>query len=325
MLKTDGDFDPSKRNIYFLAGSYPENSMTIETDGIWDNSQRNAYFLATDNGQTNNMLRYALIHPYLLCAVNEIDDKMLLTMENAQAMGAHWFIDSGIFWLTNEHKRRHNITMDEALSLAPEDIDGFNELFDKYIGILKLWKDKCWGYIELDQGGRDNKIKTRQRLEDMGFRPIPVYHPLNDGWDYFDYLAERYDRICFGNIVQAPSQVRKRLLATAFQRKQKYPHLWIHILGYTPSQTMNAFPIDSCDSSSWLSVVRWNGHTPRSMLKAVGHMDERFQYKQGDLSDYPKAIAMSAFASHCDMQTWKYHIERQKELGIMPELGKGGA
>ena len=57
--------------------------------------------------------------------------------------------------------------------------------------------------VEVDQGGRENKIKTRARLEKMGLRPIPVYHPLNDGWDYFDYLAENYDRICMGNVVNA--------------------------------------------------------------------------------------------------------------------------
>ena len=62
-------------------------------------------------------------------------------------------------------------------------------------------------------------------LEQMGLRPIPVYHPFNDGWDYFDYLAERYDRICFGNVVQADRETRKRLVATAWERHRKYPHL----------------------------------------------------------------------------------------------------
>jgi hypothetical protein len=52
-------------------------------------------------------------------------------------------------------------------------------------------------------------------LEQMGLRPIPVYHPFNDGWHYFDYLAERYDLVCFDNVVQADRETRKRLVATA--------------------------------------------------------------------------------------------------------------
>ena len=297
----------------------------IQTDGSWDYKGRNQYFLATDKKRSNHLLEAKLIHPYLLVAVNEIDEGMQVSMEGLRSLGVNWFIDSGIFNLTNEHKRKHDISMDEALSLAPDEIDGFDELFEKYVALLEVWKDKAWGYIELDQGGRENKIKTRKRLEDMGFKPIPVYHPLNDGWDYFDYLAERYDRICFGNIVQAPPPVRKRLLATAFERKQKYPHLWIHILGYTPNETMNAYPIDSADSSSWLSVVRWSGYSPRSALKSFGDMGEEFQYRLGETEFYSKAVAMSAFGSHCNIQSWQYHIQAQKEMGLLPELGQGGA
>ena len=112
------------------------------------------------------------------------------------------------------------MTMDEVLSMAPEKLDGFDSLFDKYVRIIKEIGEESWGYIEIDQGGKDNKIKTRDRLHKLGFNPIPVYHPLVDGWDYFDYLAERYDRICLGNIVQAQNETRKRLLATMWERKR---------------------------------------------------------------------------------------------------------
>jgi hypothetical protein len=51
-----------------------------------------------------------------------------------------------------------------------------------------LWPDSCanelattyeerlWGYIELDKGGRENKLRTRTRLHNHGLNPIPVYH-----------------------------------------------------------------------------------------------------------------------------------------------------
>ena len=220
-----------------------------KTDGSWSDAERNVYFLACNADQVDDILvPGGLIHDFLLMAVNEINESAEQVLENSYQLGAKWFIDSGIFNLTNEHMRAHGITMDAALGLAPEEIDGFDELFARYVDILSRWKDRCWGYIELDQGGRENKIRTRARLEKLGFNPIPVYHPFNDGWDYFDYLAERYDRICVGNVVQAQSPVRKRLLATMWERKQKYPKLWIHLLGLTPNQFLNAYPIDSGDS-----------------------------------------------------------------------------
>jgi hypothetical protein len=52
------------------------------------------------------------------------------------------------------------------------------------------YADRLSGYTELDQGGRDHKRRTRTRLHDLGLNPIPVYHPFNDGWDYFG--AEQY-------------------------------------------------------------------------------------------------------------------------------------
>ena len=101
------------------------------------------------------------------------------------------FIDSGVFNLSTRHAAKHDLTMDQALALAPTEIDGFDELFAKYVRLVTELGDKVWGYIEIDQGGKANKIKTRARLEELGLRPIPVYHPFNDGWDYFGEIAAR--------------------------------------------------------------------------------------------------------------------------------------
>ena len=293
-----------------------------KTDGSWSDAERNVYFLACNADQVDDILvPGGLIHDFLLMAVNEINESAEQVLENSYQLGAKWFIDSGIFNLTNEHMRAHGITMDAALGLAPEEIDGFDELFARYVDILSRWKDRCWGYIELDQGGRENKIRTRARLEKLGFNPIPVYHPFNDGWDYFDYLAERYDRICVGNVVQAQSPVRKRLLATMWERKQKYPKLWIHLLGLTPNQFLNAYPIDSGDSSSWLNVIRWTGYTPRTMLKAFGHMPPGFQYVAGDKESITKyrrkSVAMSAVGSTISVRNWKNHITALGRYGCV--------
>ena len=291
----------------------------INTGGKWDYKEKNVYFLATSPSHFKRceVLKY---YDYMLCAVNEIkneDDEQFL--KDAIDDGKKVFIDSGVFNLTNQHARNHNMTMDEVLSMAPERLDGFDSLFDKYVRIIKEIGEESWGYIEIDQGGKDNKIKTRDRLHKLGFNPIPVYHPLVDGWDYFDYLAERYDRICLGNIVQAQKETRKRLLATMWERKRKYPNLWIHCLGLTPNEHCLAFPLSSCDSSSWISTVRWMVLPTRASLKVWDNIDEKiFRYDLDDSNkEYKKTVQVSANICKGDLINWRQAInEAEKALDM---------
>jgi hypothetical protein len=287
--------------------------------GAFDPQEGNTYFLASNIGP----LTYgALAYEHLLIAVNEISSKDIPTIEGWMAEGKKVFIDSGVFWLTQEHKKKHGISMDEALGLAPEQIDGFDQLFDKYVSTVSRLEANCWGYIELDQGGMHNKIRTRARLEDMGLCPIPVYHPFNDGWDYFDYLAENYDRICFGNVVQASSTERLRLVATAWERKRRYPNLWIHLLGYTPNETLYALPISSGDSSSWLTAVRWSGYRPQVCNKALPPLSRGYSYRLGSDAEgetgHRKATTLAAYGCELNLQNWRSHMAAMNELGINP-------
>jgi hypothetical protein len=282
----------------------------INTGGVWDYKEQNVYFLAGSPSAFNKQ-DVCDYYDHILTAVNEIhnaDDEQFLL--DAVSRGKKVFIDSGVFNLTMQHSRANNISMDKVLALSPTEIDGFDNLFDKYTRIVKEIGDRAWGYIEIDQGGKDNKIKTRDRLHNLGFNPIPVYHPLVDGWDYFDYLAERYDRICLGNVVQAQNETRKRLLATMWERKRKYPNLWIHCLGMTPNEHSNAFPLNSCDSSSWVSTVRWMDMPTRACLKAWDSVEERvFRY---DLNDpeksHKKTIQISANNCKIDLINWRQSI-----------------
>mgnify|MGYP006921587946 CR=1 FL=1 len=275
MIKTGGgQFDPKEKSVYFIAGN------------------------------TGNCTDVMDLYDHLLIAVNELKGQSALeTLERWIEAGKKVFVDSGIFNLTMEHVRKTGITMDEALALPPDKIHGFKELLDRYLFIIKTYGDDVWGYIELDQGGRENKLKTRAMLQDKyNLRPIPVYHPLNDGWDYFDYLAQRYDRICVGNVVQADIPTRLRLISTIWQRHRQYPGLWIHYLGFTPNEWLHALPNSSCDSSSWLSSIRWDGYVPKTMGKAAGKLPKNFQYVLGSeaTSSYGriKATRMSAYGFH---------------------------
>lgn len=298
ITKTGGDFDPNDNYIYFLASN------------------------------VDRFIYAAPVSQYLLIAINELNnEKEIEKIIEWINEGKRVFIDSGIFNLTMEHVRRHpGLSMDEALALAPDQIDGFDDLFDRYVSVIRRFGDRVWGYIELDQGGMENKIKTRARLEKMGLRPIPVYHPLNDGWDYFDHLAQHYDRICFGNVVQASGPERLRLVATAWERKRKYPHLWIHLLGLTPNEWLYALPINSGDSSSWLSSVRWGGYKEKTMGKSIGELPANFKYNLGASPDSEsgnrKAVLMSAYGAYMELKNWRNHLAQMDSLGFktLPEV-----
>jgi hypothetical protein len=222
--------------------------------------------------------------PFVLLAVNEMpnesaEEEVLRPVLDA---GLPVLLDSGIFWLTSQHMKAHRVSMETALALSPEEIDGFAELYERYVQLVRRYGDRLWGYIELDQGGAVNKRRTRARLEAEGLAPIPVYHPLNDGWDYFDELAAGYDRMCVGNTVSASHAVRLRLLYTIWERRRAYPDLWVHILGLTANEWILSAPPDSCDSSTWLSPLRWpTVNTESAMLHKTPDLGPQFSYHLG--------------------------------------------
>lgn len=245
MIRTQGRWNPEHRGIYFSAGTIGGANMSDDQIG-----QTGKYLSPTCN-------LYAVNHFATpgsgVSRSSSAWRQFMLSLDR----GLPTFLDSGIFFLTNVHKRAHNTTMDEALALAPEEIDHFSWLWDVYLELCSEFGDVLWGFNELDQGGRENKIRIRAKIEAEGLKPIPVYHPMNDGWDYFDDLAVGYDRICWGNLVQANRWIRMRLLLTAFERHRSYPDLFIHFLGLTPSELQAGLPFDSADSSTWSMCVRY--------------------------------------------------------------------
>jgi len=294
----------------------------IKTGGNWNKDDRHVVWLA---GSVSTINRGNVVnnHPWVLVAVNELNsDKEISEIEKLIDEGCHILLDSGIFWLTNQHKRKHKITMDEALALAPDEIDDFDKLWDRYLVVNKRLGDKVWGYMELDQGGAVNKRITRQKLHDLGINPIPVWHPLNDGGDYFDELAEQYDRMCLGNIVQANNHTRQRLLHTLWEKHRKYPDLWVHVLGMNPSEVFNAIGIDSADASTWLAPIRWGRFPHQSMLDPILElMDYELRPYQAkdermilDVNDDGKMLAASALAMSYSQETWRDFIRRREAI-----------
>lgn len=299
-----------------------------KTGGKWDPKAWPVYFAAAEM-QTLISAEPSL--RYMLAAVSDLESELPMTrLRHCFDQGKTILLDSGVYVLSTQHAKTHNMSMDEALGLAPDKVDGFADLLERYCAIVTEFGERSWGYIEIDQGGRENKIKTRAKLEGMGFKPMPVYHPFNDGWDYFDYLAERYDRICFGNVVQAEAAVRKRLIATAWERRRKYPNLWIHALGYTANEFFAAFPLGSCDSSSWISSVRWGRSHVAVANHNIDHKGSEFCYDMDTAPDsdkgHIKAKLLCGYEAH--MMNLNMHAiagEQREVLGA--DIGlfdKGG-
>ncbi|MFI6447830.1 hypothetical protein [Kitasatospora sp. NPDC050543] len=276
-----GTFDPAERPIYFTAGGGEYNA-----------------------------------GPYVLTAVNELmGDAEEQRLRGLLDAGTRVLVDSGIFWLTNRHRRAHGVSMDEALALPPENIDGFEELRERYVYLARTYGDRLWGYIELDQGGLVHKRAQRASLRELGLSPIPVYHPLVDGWDYFDELASQYDRICVGNIVQASAPVRLRILHTLWERRRAYPHLWMHALGLTANEWCLPLAPDSCDSSSWLAPLRWNHQRiETAMLRRVGNLPAGFRYAPGDTTSYEAAACICVDAAAALGRSWHHAAHRMEDL-----------
>lgn len=244
--------------------------------GRFDPDDRGCCFVATLPSQ----LLVATHNRHLLTPVNDVhgssEREFALLIENPSN---RIFLDSGVFAFVNRHARNHGLTMDEALRVPAKEIDDFEWLWNQYLKLTKQWGSELWGYTEIDQGGREEKRARRKQLEDLGLRPIPIYHPINDGLEYFYELAEQYDRIAVGNIVHASFNTRKRLLAAFWERKKSYPRLWLHALGLNCSPLMLAFPFESHDASSWLGGIRWSRWTALSCQTAFSSLDESFIYR----------------------------------------------
>lgn len=298
------------------------SDLTRTGGGAYAPADQPLYFISSSTSATELAGAY---HDSILFAVNEVrGEKDRQIVEGFFRRGAKILLDSGIFALGMAHGRAHGLGFYEVLQLAPEQIDGFGKLEDRYVELATTYADKLWGYVELDQGGQHNKIRMRAKLEAKGLRPIPVYHPLVDTPDYFDYLGQRYDRICVANVVQSPMDVRRRILATVWERKRRYPHLWIHVLGYTPDPLLSAYPFESADSSTFLAAMRWGLALDRAFGKPL---DLRRGFVPGLVAEgvdanHPrgreKAIKLAGMLSNAQERIWTHSVHRLRELGAPP-------
>lgn len=291
------------------------------TGGSWDPADKQLIFAAA----TLDDAHRATTHKTVLFPVDKVSNQAALVSE-LMDQGRVVLFDSGIFSLAMSHAREHGLTLPQALALPPSAIDGYEKLMATYLEMVEVFGSRCWGYIEMDLGGAENKRRTRASLEAKGLRPIPVYHPLNDGWDYFDELASQYDRLCVGNIVLADKATRARILRTIVERKRAYPGLWVHGLGLGPVALAMALPFESMDASGWLGPCRWPIWRVDSAMTPCSEMSRRYFYRLDADGDDPEGYTglkrLLGFGLTADQRNWRRHIASQNDgCQVAEEVG----
>lgn len=280
-------------------------AVKVTSGGKWDPTSGNLAFLAGGGFSDGVVARPEI--DCVLIAVNEIGQgQKAMDAFARMCEGRRIMLDSGVFSLASEFAREHEVGMGEAFAAAPEDMPGWDALYDRWCSIATRFEDQLWGVVELDQGGKDAVARTRAQVErDTGIVAMPVYHPFSDGWDYYDQLAGTHDRICVGGLAgRIPSAVRMRLCWTVADRARAHPHLWTHLLGVTPSPMVLSYGLrGSTDSSAWLGPVRWSqSWRAAAMTQRVSDMPLGMVYRRdlpGDTErGAPKARAQCAAAAH---------------------------
>lgn len=169
-----------------------------------------------------------------------------------------------------------DVDLDDFLGKFPERPDVFvdsgaysakslGEAIDiaAYARWVQRWQGHITAFANLDVIGDPVRTATnQQRMEDLGVRPLPVYHALGDWRLDFDHLAglcERYSYVCLGGLVgERGFAALMPWLVQAFQTAARTGTRF-HGFGQTRAEVLRDLPWYSLDSSSWGSVYRYGG------------------------------------------------------------------
>lgn len=295
MIETHGQWNPCEGKIVFAAGATSLDYDFIQSLGSSD-LEKKMVGICSQLNKLHSMFDFT-------------SKNWSTALPKAISCYKTVFLDSGVFSLAMQHAKRHKIPHNEALNTPIAELDGWNDHLDWYMDVCLSLKDSLWGYVELDLGGTEQKIKTRTWLEAQGLRPIPVWHPLTDGIDYGEYLMMRYDRICVGNLVKSDSAVRLRILRMMAHVKQ-HRETWIHALGLSADPMALSFPINSLDATSWMSEIMWPRRSTYALLRSMSVDMRRIYDKPKD-----RAFALSILQQRNIMNemNWRdYHAARRK-------------
>lgn len=287
--------------------------------------ERPLYFLAAT---ISNVKSAGVIRRFLASVAYAKSKKSHEQIRQMADDGDEILLDSGIHTLGEANVKAKGISRQEALAIPPDECPGWAGMSEAYLSLLRLVGDKVWGYVESDQGGATWKREIRKRYHDAGFSPIPVYHPMVDPYEYFDELCEGFDRVAVGNIAFAETKDRLAIVNDVRQRAKRYPHVWMHGLGYTPDERVIALPWDSMDSSTWIVPLQYPlGMNEKAMGRNVYRLGREFTYDRSVGAADPKgqgaAYRQAGYMARCLERNVAGALGRIQELGFEPWEGRG--
>jgi len=121
----------------------------------------------------------------------------------------------------------------------------------EYAEWVKRWEPLFDHYANLDViGDPEATLRNQRELEDMGLRPMPVFH-VGSPWEYLERYLDEYDYIALGGMVPYVMQ-KKNLIPWIIRAfKMLTAGKGYHGFGTTGWDIMSSFPWWSVDSSSW--------------------------------------------------------------------------
>jgi hypothetical protein len=164
---------------------------------------------------------------------------------------------------------------------------GANINLAEYVEWLRRWRHLFATYVNLDVIGDPAATLANQRLmEDVGLRPVPVFHG-GEPWEYLaDYCAEHAYVALGGMVATGDADAVLRWCVRAHQLGAEHGTRF-HGFGQTKRQVLKALPWYSVDSSSWgaghrAGQLRLWDHK-RARLRAVKVGDHAAVYRNAEL------------------------------------------
>ena len=125
-------------------------------------------------------------------------------------------------------------------------------------------------------GDQDASWKNQAELERLGMKPIPII-TYGANIKHLEHALANYPWIALGGLVPHARDKKRlvgwldscfRLVVARYKETGTMPR--IHLLGLTQAWALERYPVYSCDSSSWVSVLRYGG------ADAIGRKGHRF-------------------------------------------------
>jgi len=305
--RTHGNWNPDQGKTMFLAGAtyrkQPE-SARIAALRVGNDDPLIATMIKSADVARRSINKLYSFWDFSPNTFQEDLDAEIATYQNV-------FLDSGVFGMAMEYAKKYNISHNVALTTPLDAIPTWPAFRDRYIAMMRHVQDSVWGYVELDLGGTQQKIQTRTWLESIGLKPIPVWHPLNDGLDYGKFLMTTYDRICVGNVVKSDAQTRKVILQAMTLAKTE--GVWVHALGLGPMDFVTAYNVDSIDSTTWMTSMMYSRAFVYGLMNAF---TREGRYYETDVSGINRVTAFSMLERQAASMEKNWRNYEQSKRGL---------